>query len=517
MNELILIADDDVKHLKLFTDVLQAAGYQTLTIGDSRHAVELARSARPSLILMDVDLPGLDGYAAVKVLKDDPETRAIPVVAVTSLSMASNPQRVLRAGFDGCVGKPIQVRQLQSVVREHLGPARDQAASDQRRGGRSSPPQATGGPPDHRVIVEPGKVLVVDDEERNRRMLRDILEAQGHVVTLAEDGDQALAAAFADCPDVILLDVMMPVLDGFEVCRRLRGDPRTVHVPVLIVTALHDRHSMLTGIRAGANDFLSKPIDAEELRLRVANAIVAKHLYDTVQQDCIRLEALQALRDNLTAMIVHDMRSPLLAVSTCLQMLADRSGGAGTPDADIRALAQQSCQEVVDMVNSLLDVSRMEAGQMPLDLTRCDIQAIAASAVESVTSLARKKSVSIDLSGDSAAVVVDRDILRRVLVNLLGNAIHFSGEGDPISVRISATATSARVTVTDRGPGIPAEHRHRIFEKFGQIEPRKPGLKHSTGLGLTFCKLAVETHGGRIGVESQVGQGSTFWLTLPRS
>ena len=161
-----------------------------------------------------------------------------------------------------------------------------------------------------------GRVLVVEDEEKIRRLLRDILETQGHEVLVAEDGERALATAFAEPPDVVLLDIMLPRMDGFEVCRCLRQDARTGHVPILMVTALQDRTAMLTGIRAGANDFLTKPIDAEELRLRVSNAVSAKHLYDKIQDDRARLEALSSLRDNLTDMIVHDMRSPLLAVST---------------------------------------------------------------------------------------------------------------------------------------------------------------------------------------------------------
>ena len=170
-------------------------------------------------------------------------------------------------------------------------------------------------------------------------------------------------------------------------------------------------------------------------------------------------------------------------------------------------LGRQSCQELVDMVNSLLDVSRMEAGQMPLNRAAWDIRTIAISAVDSVHSLARQKALTIDLGGDSAEAVVDRDILHRVLVNLLGNAIQFSPDREAIVVRITSTPTNVRVTVTDRGPGIPPEHHQRIFEKFGQVGSRKTEFRRSTGLGLTFCRLAVAAHGGQIGVESEVGHG----------
>jgi len=360
-----------------------------------------------------------------------------------------------------------------------------------------------------------GRVLVVDDDEKNRRLLHDILEAQGHEVSVAEDGERALALALANPPDAVLLDVMMPRMDGFEVCRRLRQDVGTAHVPILMVTALVDRTSLMTGIRAGANDFLTKPVDVEELRLRVRNAVSAKHLYDRVQADRVRLEALGALRDNLTDMIVHDMRSPVLVVSMALGVLR---GGADrlTPDErKFHALGEQACRELMAMVNSLLDVSRLESHEMPLDRAPHDLAAIARAAVESVAVLAREKALRFDFAGDSATVVVDRDVLGRALVNLLGNAITFSPDGDVITIRIVTADSMVRLMVTDRGPGIAPEHHQRVFEKFGQVDSRKRGAKPSSGLGLTFCKLAIEAHGGQIGVASQVGQGSTFWITLP--
>ena len=514
MKPLILVADDDPKHQKLFADVLQAAGYDTLTAPDGQRAVELARSARPDLILMDVDMPVLDGISAVKILKEDPEMRAIPVVAVTALAMTADREHVMNAGFDGFVGKPIHINELRAVVKDHLRARLETQAPDWAPA--SSPIEGRRAAVESWATASIGRVLVVDDEEKNRRLFRDILEAHGHEVKLAEDGEAALTMAFAESPDAVLLDVMLPGMDGFEVCERLRADTRTGHVPILMVTALQDRASMLTGIRAGANDFLTKPIDPEELRLRVRNAVYAKHLYDKVQDDRVRLEALGTLRDNLTDMIVHDMRSPLLVVSTSFDIL---SGGADRFSPDERrfhALGEHACREVVDMVNSLLDVSRLEAGEMPLERAQCDIVAIATQAMESVAGLASQKGLTIDLVGDSATVVVDRDILRRAVVNLLGNAIAFSPEGASIAIGIAETDATVRLTVADRGPGIAPEHHNRIFEKFGQVGSRPGGLRPSSGLGLTFCKLAVEAHGGKIGLESHVGGGSTFWIELPR-
>ncbi|MEI6669250.1 MAG: hybrid sensor histidine kinase/response regulator [Acidobacteriota bacterium] len=515
MGALILIADDDETSQELFADILHTSGYATLKACDGNRVVEMARWARPDLILMDLAMPGMDGYAAAKILKQDPQTSAIPIVAVTAFAMVGDRQRVTHAGFDGYLDKPIRVKELRAVVGYHLGALAlpDLVAPRQGKGPATDLPDF----PVPWSSDSVGKVLVVDDDRINRELFTDILEADGHTVIVAEDGMQALATALHECPDAALVDVMMPGIDGFDVCRLLRRDERTRHLPILIVTALRDRAALLTGIRAGANDFLNKPVDAEELRLRVRNAVLAKHQYDSIREDGRRIEALQLLQDKLTGLIVHDMRSPLLAVSASFELLLAGDVQLNQEQRELQAMGQQSCEELVRMVSSLLDVSRMEAGEMPLARDRWDIVAVATSAAESVAALARLMELNIDVGGEPTTVEVDRDLMHRVLVNLLGNAIKHSPRHAAIDVRIAATPTTARVTVTDRGPGIPPEYHQRIFEKFGQVESRASGAKHSTGLGLTFCKLAVEAHGGQIGVESQVGLGSAFWIDLPLS
>ncbi len=157
-----------------------------------------------------------------------------------------------------------------------------------------------------RVDSRRGRILVADDEEKNRRLLCDILEAEGHGVILVQDGQQALETAFAATPDVVLLDIMMPKMDGFEVCRRLKADPKTASIPVIIVTALVERSDRIKGVAAGADDFLVKPIDREELILRVRNSVYRKHLYDELANKYAELKTMAELRDSLTRMLDAD-------------------------------------------------------------------------------------------------------------------------------------------------------------------------------------------------------------------
>jgi len=185
-----------------------------------------------------------------------------------------------------------------------------------------------------------------------------------------------------------------------------------------------------------------------------------------------KLKELETLRDNLTNMIVHDMRSPLMAVSGYYDMIAEEQDRLSPSQKEFLTTGKNSCRELIEMVTSLLDVSRMEAGQMPLNRTPCDIREIARAAVDSVTVLAQQKAISLCVTGDSTSAEVDHDIIHRIFVNLLGNAVKFSPEGGNIGVDISSTGADVRITVTDQGYGIPPEYHQRIFEKFGQVENR---------------------------------------------
>ncbi len=361
-----------------------------------------------------------------------------------------------------------------------------------------------------------GRVLVVDDEAYNRELLRDLLEAQGHTVTEAANSAEALALMAQTAPHAVLLDVMLPGLNGFEICRRWKADPATAAIPVLLVTALREREDRLQGIEAGANDFLTKPIDTREVVLRTRNAIYTKQLYDQVQATLSQLQQAERLRDNLTHMIVHDMRSLLTSVYGNLQLLDMGLGQSGAAsDKQSVAGALTSSRTLIEMVSSLLDVSRLEAGQMPLRREACELQQVAQAAVNLLGGLLHKTPLVFETPAPVAPVSCDQGLIQRVISNLVTNAVNYSPTGCPITIAIQPLAGTVKVSVKDQGQGISPEYHVKIFEKFGQVENGRQGKAYSSGLGLTFCKLAVEAHGGHIGVDSALGKGSTFWFTLP--
>lgn len=226
----------------------------------------------------------------------------------------------------------------------------------------------------------------------------------------------------------------------------------------------------------------------------------------------IRLKELEELRDNLTHMIVHDLKSPVASITGYAGLL--RRVAADRLESDqLGYVEEMFClsNRLTEMINSVLDVSRLESGEMPISRVECEIETIARQAVSEIGPEAGEKDVRIEASAERLTVECDRDIIRRVILNLVGNAVKFTRDGGRIAISLQGGDDMLTFSVTDSGPGIPKEHHERIFERFGQVDARK----FSTGLGLTFCRLAVEAHGGRIGVESEEGRGSRFWFALP--
>jgi two-component system, sensor histidine kinase and response regulator len=362
-----------------------------------------------------------------------------------------------------------------------------------------------------------GRILVVDDEPRNVLLLQELLGAHGYTVWTAADGEQGLAAALQRSPDVVLLDVMMPGLNGFDVCRRLKGDQNTAMIPVLLVTSLDAREDRLAGIGAGANDFITKPIDTGDLLLRVRNAVTTKRLHDEVTTQFLKLQELEAARETLTHMIVHDLRSPLTGLQGYLDLL--RIGVAAGANDDVLECARDAhavAGHLKEMISQVLDVSRMESGDMPLSLGDVDLVELLPRAVASLGPPPDGIDIIYEAPQRSMVVACDRDAMTRVFANLVGNAFKFSPRRGEVRIGLEGSNGVVRVTISDNGPGIEPAYHKVIFEKFGQAPLGRAGKARSTGLGLTFCKLAVEAHGGKIGVDSSNGGGARFWIELPR-
>lgn len=362
-------------------------------------------------------------------------------------------------------------------------------------------------------------VLIVDDAPENIMVLDEILRAD-YKVKAANSGERALKVIASEpAPDIVLLDVVMPGLNGFEVCRQLKQDPRTQFIPVVMVTSLSGLDDRVQALEVGADDFLTKPVEPSEVRARVRSLLRLKKLHDQLQSSYEQLKHLESMRENLTHMIVHDMRTPLTGIINgmiMVRMLLDIEEGT---DADeCQTIGEVSAQTLLEMINGLLDITKMEAGEMKLDKQPVEPASVIAAVEQSMRPLAQGGSLSLENATPAGLSVVpaDAELLRRILVNLAGNALKFTPPGGTVEIGADELEMETRFWVRDTGPGIPPEYHSKIFEKFGQVESFTAKKKLSTGLGLTFCKMAVEAHGGRVWLESELEKGSTFFFSLPR-
>jgi len=360
-----------------------------------------------------------------------------------------------------------------------------------------------------------GCILVVEDDEISRTLISDWLSAYGHQVTQVPDGFEALAAVEKEMPDVILLDVMMPGMDGFTVCERLKANPASAAVPVLLLTALDERQDRLRGIRAGANDFLTKPLDLPDVLLRVRNAVRLTHLHNEVVEKFHIICHEQRMRESLLHMIVHDLRTPLAGLDGFLQLL-QMSAGAKLDERPAHYLKQalHATNKLAYQIDLLLDIHRLEQGKMPVNVAPHDVAQLVQNAIEPLRPIFGNRRFQLDLPGQPLNAAADSGLLSRVLVNILGNAVAFTSptEGE-IHVRVVTMEDHVRIEVADNGPGIDPAVQEAIFEKFFQVGEHV--RSRSSGLGLAFCKLAMDAQHGRIGVTSQPGSGSRFWFEVP--
>jgi signal transduction histidine kinase len=360
-------------------------------------------------------------------------------------------------------------------------------------------------------------ILVVDDTLDNLRLLSSVLGERGYEARPATSGRQALEAARRAPPDLILLDVNMPEMDGFEVCAELKSTESLREVPVIFLTALGDTVDKVKAFGLGGADYVTKPFQIDELLARVRAHLSLRQAQVELKQSYQRLRELEKLRDDLVHMVVHDMRAPLTALTSRLEFLASDLGPTLTgPSADDLKASVRAAEGLSRMTNELLDVSRLEEGKLPLDRKPADLCALAAEVRGNLAGMERGRSIELEAAAP-VRCVCDGALVKRVIENLVSNAIKHTPSGSGVRISLAGAGPRVRVAVQDSGPGVAPEARAKIFEKFGAVAARKDQTYHSAGLGLAFCKLAVEAHGGAIGVEQGQPKGAVFWFELPAS
>lgn len=357
-------------------------------------------------------------------------------------------------------------------------------------------------------------ILAIDDNPNNLLVLCGMLKERGYRVRPATSGRFGLEAAESLPPDLILLDVNMPDMDGYEVCRELKQRDALKQIPVIFLSALGESVDKLRAFESGGFDYITKPFKIEEVAARIDTHVTIRRLRQDLQSRYEELQEAERLREKLIHLIVHDLRNPQAVVVSGLDFVLHVMRSQQDPTAmELLEAAFRQATLVNRMIDDLLDIARFEGSRMPVKPKLEDVAAIVDDARASV--VLQGRSLVLNLASAPKSAEFDGELVRRVLTNLLGNAAKFTPEGGTIRLVVADGPDGLRFEVADNGPGIPPEYHERIFEKFGQVANAQPVKGRSSGLGLTFCRLAVEAHGGKIGVESEAGQGSVFWFSLP--
>lgn len=361
------------------------------------------------------------------------------------------------------------------------------------------------------------RILVVDDTPDNCLLIQAILQDEGYQVELSDSGKDALEKIDQLPPDLVLLDVMMPGMDGYEVTRRIRDNAALPFMPILLTTA-YDQPSVAQGLDLGADDFIRKPVHFDELLARVRALLRLKHSVDERDQ-------IARQREDFVSRLTHDLRTPLVAADRMLNLLSQ--GVMGDLSDDILEAIDtmiRSNENLLTMVNMLLEVYRYEAGRKTLAFSPVRLDELVEEVTKALSPLALDKGLKLNLekANDTKDLTIkgDRLELNRVITNLIGNAIKFTDEG-AVMVHLSkvddqkaddgSICSMVKVEIKDTGPGIPQEEQATLFESFIQGKHKRGG----SGLGLHLSRRIAQAHNGTISVISEVGKGSSFIVYLP--
>jgi two-component system sensor histidine kinase/response regulator len=363
-------------------------------------------------------------------------------------------------------------------------------------------------------------ILVVDDNAENRALAQATLEDEGYEVRLAHSGEEALQMFEQRPPDCVLLDIRMPGMDGFAVCARIRSLPYGHLTPVVFLTALRDVDVFDRALRAGADDFLTKPIRPTELTVRVQTALKLGRMsaelrehYEVVRKQRDDLMRLQLQKDQMSAFIVHDLKNPAGAMDLHAQLiLRDQQLSPRARESALRI--RDEVRHLVRLIMNLLDISKSEQGQLVPQIARVDLQLLAQEVVVALEVKAKSANIKLCCDMQAPSVQADVDMLRRVFENLVDNALRHAPEGSQVTLSSKRADGFIELRVRDAGPGIPAALRDKVFEPFIQLEHGERAMTRAgRGLGLAFCRVTVEAHGGKIWIED--GQpGAVFCFRL---
>lgn len=356
-------------------------------------------------------------------------------------------------------------------------------------------------------------ILVIDDDINNRELMRRLFSG-AYRVSAASSGRMGLEIIRTEPVDVVLLDVMMPGMTGFTVLERIRTNPATADLPVIMVSGLSDTDHVVSGLEHGANDYLTKPINIHVAQARVGTQVKLKRLLDEQKRAIAQLEQLSQLREHFFRIASHDLKNPLtnlhLAVSELNMFVPQNEETSG-----IQNTIDTTLEEMQTLIEDFLDVAALEDTTLELVPSVVDLRDCLEQVVNQYARAAARKHITLRVGDVEGVAVADRNRLVQVIGNLVSNAIKFSPVETTVSLWTQTSGERLRIYVQDEGPGISPDEQTRLFNEFVKGSSRPTGGETSTGLGLWIVSKLVRLLNGSVGLESSPGHGAIFWVELP--
>lgn len=350
------------------------------------------------------------------------------------------------------------------------------------------------------------RLLVVDDNEMNRSLMQIQLKRQGYTVSVAEGGPQALNMLEEQEFDLILLDIMMPGMNGLEVLEVIRKKHTMLNLPVIMVTADDLQESIIDAMQRGANDYLIKPLNMPVTIARIKSQLTSKDL--------------AALKDEFIRFASHDLKKPLIVIEDVVDTLIQECASTQNIKSDIPEMLdiiKKTAENMSGIIAGFLDTKNLNSPEDTLDITPAQLNKLVEKSIEANTSYARKKGVLLveELDPNLPTVNIDAFRITQVLDNLIGNAMKFSPSETTTTVRTRADENYVYAEICDGGPGLTEDDMKKLFQKHAMLSNRPTGGESSTGVGLHLSKQFVDSHQGQIGARNNPANGATFWFSIP--
>ena len=363
------------------------------------------------------------------------------------------------------------------------------------------------------------KLLVVDDVQTNVLLLKALLGKEGYGILVANNGQEALEVIRNENPDLILLDVMMPGMDGFEVAERLKSEEFRCEIPIIFLTALDDTQSIVNGFKLGVGDFISKPFRKEELMVRIKHQLSLVAARRIIEEKNEELRKTIAGRDKMYSVIAHDLRSPMASMKMLLNtiMMSVEKDKIDPDIFDMLEMSNKTSEEVFSLLDNLLKWTKSQLGKLTVIPQKLDISGLADGVVEVMNSVAEVKHIKlIRTDHESFFVYVDIEMIKSILRNLISNAVKFSNPDSEIKVGIKAEDGKVIVSVTDSGKGIKKEDQHKLLKDSTHFTTYGTNSEEGSGLGLLLCRDFARKNGGELWFESEENLGPVFSFSLPQ-